>query len=78
MAQEAFFPFRPALKRGWNLECRECGKGFVNYQYLLSSSFFFVSVPCLMLDKLNEMIGDLFGDRGGRGVLLLINSTITK
>ena len=31
-----------------------------------------------MLDKLNEMIGDLFGDRGGRDVLFLINSTITK
>lgn len=31
-----------------------------------------------MLDKLNEMIGDLFTDGGGRGVLFLINSTITK
>lgn len=31
-----------------------------------------------MLDKLNEMIGDLFADGGERGALFLINSTNTK
>lgn len=40
--------------------------------------FFFVKLSSLMLDKLNEMIGDLFEDRGGRGVVFLINSTVTK
>lgn len=36
MAQEAFFPFAPSTRTrvGGGLECRECGKGFVNYHYI--------------------------------------------
>lgn len=73
-----FFSFSPRVETGLEPRVSRVWEGVCKLPVSSLLFFFFVSVPCLMLDKLNEMIGDLFGDRGGRDVLFLINSTITK